>query len=116
MDVVPRSDGWVGELRSVDPLAKATGSPKGGMDLRARFLGRPDMDTDEFKPPEGLAFGGEFSCPQDGKRWRLEQIETRLGEPPTFLFEPLSPEMLPTCTESGFRPEHDDGEAEQDAE
>jgi hypothetical protein len=56
--------------------------------FRASFLTRPDLDSDDFEPHEGLNLGGEIDFPQEGMHWRLVEIETGPGEqPPTLIFE-----------------------------
>jgi len=57
----------------------------------ARFLTRPDLDSDDFEPQETLTFLCEIDYPHEGTRWRLVEIGTGPDEPiPTLIFEPAT--------------------------
>jgi hypothetical protein len=77
----------------------------GSMLFRARFLTRPDLDSDDFELREGLTLGGEIDFPQEGTRWRLVGIVSCPGdELPMLTFEQLSAQQSPNMA----RPPKDD--------
>jgi len=56
--------------------------------FRATFLTPPDLNSDDFEPPEGLTLGNEIDIWHEGTRWLLVEIETGPGdEEATLIFE-----------------------------
>jgi hypothetical protein len=62
-----------------------------GIRNRARFLTRPDLDSDDFTDYFGVVIGQECPIQPDGGRlWRVAEVQQDETPVETIVFEPVS--------------------------
>ena len=61
-----------------------------GVRYRARFLTRPDLDSDDFTDYlGGVVIGREYVDPSERTRWRIAEVQQDETPVETIVFDPV---------------------------